>query len=189
MGAGKSLDLLRINHNYQRLNKKCILLKPSIDTRWDEDKITSRIGVSEKCGVFNPTDDLNWVITKLLTTENNNFACALVDEAQFLTPDQVWQLSRITDSYNFPVICFGLRTDSNGNVFNGSNVLLGIADEINEIVTLCHCGKKATMVLRLNVETHEVVKETNPKSNIHIGDAEYIPVCRKHWVNGNVGHE
>ena len=185
MGAGKSLDLLRINDNYKRMNQKCILLKPDIDTRWDENKIVSRIGVSESCTTFSTNDDLYSLILDLLNCES--YKCVLVDEAQFLTNKHAWQLTDVVDVLNIPVICFGLRTDYNGNTFNGSNVLLGISDELHEIITLCHCGKRANMVLRYDSTKRSVIKESNSENNIHIGDTEYIPVCRKHWRDNDVG--
>lgn len=185
MGAGKSLDLLRINDNYTRLNKSCLLLKPSIDTRWKVDKIVSRIGVEESCHTFNETQNLYDFIIDHAAADHS---CILLDEAQFLTKQQVWELGNIVDFIELPVICFGLRTDYNGNPFNGSKALLAIADEIKEIIMLCHCGRKATMTARFDKATRKMIKDgVDGEGVIRVGDADYTAVCRKHWVNENLG--
>jgi thymidine kinase len=190
MGAGKSLDLLRINDNYRNLNKKCMLMKPSIDTRWKTDKIISRIGIEENCISFSKKENLYNLILEEFGSDNP-YSCILIDEAQFLTKKQVWGLCDVVDWNNVPVVCFGLRTDYNGITFEGSNALLGVADEIKEIITLCHCGRKATMVLRFDPKTGKVMKdiesELNRDGSVYIGDAVYISVCRKHWSNGDLG--
>lgn len=183
MKAGKSLDLLRIYHNYTELKKSCILLKPSIDCRWAENKITSRIGVSAECTTYEENQNLYDLILNKLS--DKEYSAILIDEIQFSTPDQIWQLSNIVDWLDLPIFCFGLRTDYNGNLFPGSSVLLGIADEVIEIKTLCHCSKKATMNLRVDKTTNKIIK--NIGDGIHLGDECYIPVCRKHWSIGDVG--
>lgn len=183
MGAGKSLDLLRINDNYRNLNKKCILLKPVIDTR-NIGVISSRIGVEEPCITFGENDNLFDMIVYM--RRECDYYCVLVDEAQFTTKAQVWQLAAVVDRIKLPVICFGLRTDYNGNTFDGSGVLLGLADELHEIVTLCHCGKKAIMELRFDLTTSTVIKDDGT-NNVHIGDAEYVSTCREHWKYNDIG--
>lgn len=185
MGAGKSLDLLRINNNYNNLNKTCLLLKPEIDTRWDKDKINSRLGISAPCITFGNSENLYELVIEEMGEALHS--CVLVDEVQFLTPNQAWQLSNVVDWLDIPVLCFGLRTDYNGNTFKGSSVLLGISDEISELKMLCHCNKKATMTGLINQKTKELVKSENLEDNIHIGDSDYIALCRRCWVSGNLG--
>jgi thymidine kinase len=186
MGAGKSLDLLRINHNYSDIGKTPILLKPDTDTRWGKDKITSRIGISAECRSFSESDDLHELIIHL-SKDLEDHACILIDEAQFLTKDHVWQVSQIVDWLGISVLCFGLRTDSNGNLFTGSKHLLALADELNEIPTLCWCGDHAIMTLRYDIASKEVIKEENEDESILVGDKGYVKVCRKHWSTSDIG--
>lgn len=186
MGAGKSLDLLRINHNYSDIGKNPILLKPDLDNRWDKGKITSRIGLSADCITFSEKQDLN----NLVMTISDDFkehGCVLIDEAQFLTKNHVWQLCDIVDWLDISVLCFGLRTDSNGNLFTGSRYLLALADELTEVPTLCWCGKPATMTLRYDLTTGEVIKEEDESESILVGDEGYVKVCRKHWSTSEIG--
>lgn len=182
MGAGKSLDLLRINDNYRRLGKSCLLIKPDIDDRWGKDIIKSRIGVSEPCISFTKHENLMGLVKDNIGTSE----CILVDEAQFLSYLQVWDLIHVVEEYGIHVICFGLRTDFNGNNFEGSGALLGLADELKEIVTICHCGRKATMVLLRDPITGNIIKN-RALDNVHIGDSEYYSVCRNHWMDNDIG--
>ena len=180
MSAGKSLDLLKVNHNYREQGKKTILFTPRTDTRYGEGKITSRIGIQEDalsvdCG-FN-----FYEYVKRNKTASEKVYCILIDEAQFLSREQIMQLSNTVDSFNIPVMCYGLKNDFQNNLFEGSEALLIHADKIIEIKTICakeECGKKAIMNLRLS--GGEPVYEG---SQIQIGDDEYLPVCRKHYYN------
>jgi thymidine kinase len=186
MGAGKSLDLLRINHNYMDIGMNPILLKPSMDTRWGKDKITSRIGISHECISFDSNEDIHSIVMKQVE-DYKEHGCVLVDEAQFLTKNQVWQLCDIVDWLDISVLCFGLRTDSNGNLFTGSKHLLALADELNEVQTLCHCGNSATMTLRYCTKTNEVIKDEEDEESILVGDEGYKRVCRRCWTSSDTG--
>lgn len=186
MGAGKSLDLLRINHNYSDIGKSPILLKPDLDTRWGNNKITSRIGVSAECFTFSEKDDLHELVMSI-SDDFKDHGCVLIDEAQFLSKDHVWQLCQIVDWLDISVLCFGLRTDSNGNLFTGSKHLLALADELTEVPTLCWCGEPATMTLRYDLSTGEVIKKEDESESILVGDEGYVKVCRKHWSTSDIG--
>jgi len=186
MGAGKSLDLLRINHNYSDIGKKPILLKPNIDTRWGLEKITSRIGISADCSTFSESDDIHELIMNM-SGDFEDHGCVLIDEAQFLTKNHVWQLCQTVDWLDISVLCFGLRTDSNGNLFTGSKYLLALADELTEVPTLCWCGQPATMTLRFDSSTKQVIKEDDDNESIFVGDEGYTKVCRKHWTTSDIG--
>lgn len=186
MKAGKTLELLKINETYKRaINKRPLLLKPSVDDRWGSEVIKTRLGgMEEKCRTFPPNENIYDLILNLGSDED--LSCVLLDEAQFLTKDQVWNLCDIVDWLEIDVMCFGLRTDYNGNVFEGSTNLLGLADELIEIGNLCHCGNSATMNIRFDETTGEVLKDSG-EDNIHIGDGQYAATCRKDWKSGIVG--
>jgi thymidine kinase len=174
MNAGKSTVLLQSSYNYREKGMQTQLFTPAIDTRHQQGLIHSRIGLSEPASIFYPSDDL-YQIVKDADTE---YACVLIDEAQFLTRDQVYQLTEITDHLDIPVLAYGLRTDFKSELFEGSQYLLAWADELIEIKTICHCGRKATMILRLN-EQGEVVSEG---SQVLIGGNNlYVSTCRKHY--------
>lgn len=159
-----------------------LLLKPRIDTRDDPDLITSRIGLKARADLFDDDTDLEKYILEI--HGNRPLNCVLIDEAQFLSETQVWQLSRIADDHRLPVMCYGLRTDFKGALFPGSAALLAIADDVREIRTLCWCGKKATFTLRRDASGHAVTQG----AQVEIGGNErYISLCRKHWLNGDVG--
>lgn len=143
MNAGKTLALLSVAHNYEELGNNVLILKPSIDTKGKE-CITSRVGLSRKVDLLvSPTIDIKEWFAKIITSYSNT-ECILVDEAQFLTEAQVNQLRVITVYYDVPVICYGLRTDFRGDLFEGSKALLAIADSIEELKTVCKCKRKAT---------------------------------------------
>ena len=152
------------------------LLTPAIDTRFGEGRITSRIGLEAKATVFTPGDDLLACVRQAHAA--TPLSCVLVDEAQFLTKAQVKQLTDVADALDIPVLCYGLRTDFQGNLFEGSSTLLGWADDLIEIKTICHCGRKATMVLRLDAHG-DPIKEG---AQVEIGGNErYVSVCRRHY--------
>lgn len=177
MNAGKSTILLQAAHNYTERGMSVVLLKPAIDNRDSDDgEIVSRIGIKQKAVTFGPEENLEQYIGD--HAQQNEVHCVFVDEAQFMTRDQVWQLAAIADRLSVPVICYGLRTDFKGNLFEGSAALLGIADNIREIKTLCWCGRKATMNLRTNGAGLPVTDG----EQIEIGGNDrYISLCRQHW--------
>ena len=178
MNAGKSTVLLQASHNYGERGMKTMLFTAELDNRSKVGNISSRIGLSEKASTFNNNDNLFSSVEKRL--KKDKISCVFVDEAQFLTEKQVWELSDVVEILNIPVMCFGLRTDFQGKLFEGSSSLLAIADELKEIKTICHCGKKANMVVRVD-SNGKVLKEG---AQIEIGGNEkYISLCRKHWKN------
>ena len=178
MNAGKSTVLLQASHNYGERGMKTMLFTAELDNRSKVGNISSRIGLSEKASTFNNDDNLFSSVEKRL--KKDKISCVFVDEAQFLTEKQVWELSDVVEILNIPVMCFGLRTDFQGKLFEGSSTLLAIADELKEIKTICHCGKKANMVVRVD-SNGKVLKEG---AQIEIGGNEkYISLCRKHWKN------
>ena len=177
MNAGKSTILLQASHNYRERGMNTMLLTAKLDDRVGKGRIGSRIGLEAAATVFDADSDM----TGLVATEHarGKLACVMVDEAQFLTDAQVWQLAAIADDMGIPVMCYGLRTDFQGNLFPGSARLLALADVMREIRTICHCGRKATMVVRQD-ETGAVIREG---AQIEIGGNErYISLCRHHWV-------
>ena len=178
MNAGKSTVLLQASHNYGERGMKTMLFTAELDNRSKVGNISSRIGLSEKASTFNNDDNLFSSVEERLSTDK--ISCVFVDEAQFLTEKQVWELSDVVEILNIPVMCFGLRTDFQGKLFEGSSSLLAIADELKEIKTICHCGKKANIVVRVD-SNGKVLKEG---AQIEIGGNEkYISLCRKHWKN------
>ena len=178
MNAGKSTVLLQASHNYGERGMKTMLFTAELDNRSKVGNISSRIGLSEKASTFNNDDNLFSSVQERLNIDK--ISCVFVDEAQFLTEKLVWELSDVVEILNIPVMCFGLRTDFQGKLFEGSSSLLAIADELKEIKTICHCGKKANMVVRVD-SNGKVLKEG---AQIEIGGNEkYISLCRKHWKN------
>lgn len=176
MNAGKSTVLLQAAHNYRERGMVPFLLTAQLDTRAGEGKIASRIGISEAAQTFTPETDL----FKTLETRLNEgeIACVFIDEAQFLTKDQVWQLARAVDDLKVPVMCYGLRVDFRGELFPGSAALLALADEMREVRTICHCGKKATMVVRCDADGNVLTDG----DQVQIGGNEtYVSLCRRHW--------
>lgn len=176
MNAGKSTVLLQSSHNYHERGMNTLLLTPEIDQRAGAGKIASRIGLTKYAKPFN--NDENLFSTTCAAHEKEPIACVLIDEAQFLTRPQVEQLSQVTDEIGIPVLCYGLRTDFQGNLFPGSAALLGWADNLIELKTICHCGRKATMNLRQGPDG-KAIKEGE---QVEIGGNErYIAMCRKHF--------
>ena len=182
MNAGKSTMLLQANHNYIERGMNAQLYTSELDTRFGNDEITSRIGLKKKSNIFTTKTD----IYSDIFNKNNEVLvdCLLIDEAQFLTKEQVAQLGMIVDKLDIPVLAFGIRTDFQGNLFEGSKYLLAWADNLKEIKTVCHCGRKATMVLRINGKG-QVIEDG---MQIEIGgEDKYVSVCRKHFFEKNVG--
>ena len=179
MNAGKSTILLQASHNYRERGMHTLLLTAALDDRAGAGQIGSRIGLQAEALTFDETTDID----QLITAEHDraSLACVLVDEAQFLSADQVWQLAAVVDRLNIPVMCYGLRTDFRGQLFPGSAVLLAIADNLREIRTICHCGRKAIMVVR----TDESGLPVRSGSQIQIGGNEqYESLCRLHFKEG-----
>jgi len=182
MNAGKSTILLQASYNYRERGMRTLLFTAALDDRAGLGVIASRIGVSEQARLFSPKDDLFAQIAEAHATET--LSCVFFDEAQFLTPDQVWQLARVADRLNIPVMCYGLRTDFQGKLFPGSAELLAIGDTLREIRTICHCGAKATMVIRLGADGTPLVEG----EQIDIGgNDKYVSLCRRHWEE-ETGH-
>ena len=176
MNAGKSAILLQADHNYRERGMRTLLLTAQVDERDGVGTIASRIGIRADARIYGPEADLFELVQVEL--EDGSLACVLIDEAQFLSPAQVWQLSRVADVLNVPVMTYGLRVDFRGEPFPGSASLLAIADDLREIRTICHCGKKATMVIRRD-EQGRVVTDGD---QVQIGgDETYVSLCRTHW--------
>lgn len=176
MNAGKSTTLLQADFNYRERGMATMLWTASIDDRGGERAIESRIGLNADAHRFDPATDL-W--ERVMAAHHvEPLACVMVDEAQFLTRDQVWQLARLADEGGIPVLCYGLRTDFQGELFPGSAVLLGIADSLVELKAVCHCGRKATMNLRVD-ESGAAVR-AGAQTEIG-GNERYVALCRKHF--------
>jgi len=179
MNAGKSTILLQSSYNYQERGMQTLLLCPALDTRAGVGFIRSRIGLEANATAFAPDADLFELARDV--HGRAPLACVLVDEAQFLTSAQVYQLTDIADELRIPVLAYGIRTDFQGNLFEGSQRLLALADNLIELKTICHCGRKATMVLRVD-SSGRAVREG---AQIEIGGNDrYVSVCRRHFKEG-----
>lgn len=176
MNAGKSTLLLQAAHNYGEMGMATYLITAQFDNRAGEGRIASRIGIGDPADTFAPGEDMFAKIAARLA--RGPVACVFIDEAQFLSKDQVWQLARAVDDLKVPVMCYGLRVDFQGNLFPGSAALLAWADEMREVRTICHCGKKATMVIRRGPDGRALTTG----EQVQIGGNEtYVSLCRKHW--------
>ncbi|WP_425051684.1 thymidine kinase [Psychromarinibacter sp. S121] len=176
MNAGKSTILLQAAYNYRERGMQTYLLTARMDRRAGEGRIASRIGIADEADTFVSGEDLFAKIAARL--DEGPIACVFVDEAQFLDKEQVWQLARAVDDLGVPVMCYGLRVDFRGELFPGSSALLALADEMREVRTICHCGSKATMVVRRDAEG----KTLRDGAQVQIGGNEtYVSLCRKHW--------
>ena len=176
MNAGKSTVLLQASHNYIERGMQTYLLTARFDDRAGVGRIESRIGIGADADTFDAEDDLFDKVAARLAA--GPCACVFVDEAQFLTAEQVWQLARAVDDLGVPVMCFGLRVDFLGALFPGSAALLAIADEMREVRTICHCGKKATMVVRKGPDGQVLTSGDQVAVG---GNERYLSLCRKHW--------
>jgi thymidine kinase len=180
MNAGKTTTLLQSSYNYQERGMDTLLFTPIIDDRFAAGKIASRIGLVNDAIPFDPSFDFFPYIEGIQKTMPK-LRCILIDEAHFMTKDQVMQLARVADNLKLPVLTYGLRTDFLGETFEGSRYLLSWAEELTEIKTICHCGSKATMNARID-PNGKVVREGE---QIEIGGNDrYIALCRKHFVAG-----
>jgi len=176
MNAGKSTLLLQASYNYQERGMRTVILTAALDSRAGVGRVASRIGLHADAVPFSAADDLYALIEDM--HRNEQVACVFIDEAQFLLPEQVWQLARLADRLGIPVMAYGLRTDFQGKLFPGSQELLAIADELREVRTICFCGRKATMVARLD-ENGSFVREG---AQVDVGGNEkYVSFCRRHW--------
>lgn len=173
MGSSKSANALMVKYNYEERGQKVIIAKPAVDTRDGTHKISSRCGLESACVLFHELDE----------EEIKKVDCLIVDEAQFLTKEQCQQLVHIVDDLGVPVVCYGLRADFKGELFPGSYYLLAWADTIEEVKTICWCGKKATFNARF--DENGIVKDGE---QVVLGANErYTSLCRKHWREGNLG--
>ncbi len=174
MNAGKSTLLLQASYNYRERGMATLLLTAAHDNRAGPGRIASRIGIADDALTFASDSDL----FALVADQGRGAACIFVDEAQFLTHAQVWQLARVADDLGQPVMCYGLRVDFRGQLFPGSAALLALADDLREVRTICHCGRKATMVVRQD-EQGRALREG---AQVQIGGNEtYVSLCRRHW--------
>jgi len=174
MNAGKTTTLLQSAHNYRERGMRVLILTPRLDDRAGSGTVASRIGLKAAGHAFQRGDDLEQAI-RLDIAEHGRLDCVLVDEAQFLSKAQVWQLSEVVDALRVPVLCYGLRTDFRGELFEGSQYLLAWADELSEIKTICHSGKKATMTVRVDDAGRAV--QQGPQVEIG-GNERYVSVSR-----------
>lgn len=175
MNAGKSTNLLQADFNYRERGMRTVLFTAAIDDRFAAGTITSRIGLGTPAAAFDRTTDL---VAAVLATGESRPACVLVDEAQFLTGAQVDQLATLADVHGIPVLAYGLRTDFLGNLFEGSARLLAIADSLIEIKSVCECGRKATMNLRVDAAGRAVAAGAQTEIG---GNDLYIALCRRHF--------
>jgi thymidine kinase len=183
MNAGKSTALLQSSYNYKERGMRTLVLAPDLDDRYGVGKVTSRIGIAAEATIFRSDDDLFAIVQA--SHASASLSCVLIDEAQFLTRQQVFQLSDVTDTLGIPVLAYGLRTDFRGEPFEGSKYLLAWADNLNELKAICHCGRKATMVVRFDAEGNAV----REGSQIEIGGNDrYVSMCRKHFKDKLYDH-
>lgn len=174
MNAGKSTLLLQASYNYRERGMDTLLLTAALDDRAGRGRIASRIGIADDAASFDSGTDL----MALIADSAPRPACVFIDEAQFLTRDQVWQLARVADDLGIPVMCYGLRVDFRGELFPGSAALLALADDMREVRTICHCGKKATMVIRHDDQGRPITEG----AQVQVGGNEtYVSLCRRHW--------
>lgn len=176
MNAGKSTLLLQASHNYRERGMSTYLLTAKLDDRSGRGRIASRIGIAQDADLFDVGTDLFACLKARQAA--GPVDCVFLDEAQFLSRDQVWQLARAVDDLGLPVMCYGLRVDFRGELFPGSAALLALADEMREVRTICHCGKKATMVVRKDAAGNVLIDGDQVSIG---GNDRYVSLCRRHW--------
>ena len=182
MNAGKSIELIKVAYNYEERGKHVLVLSPSVDDRYGVGKITSRIGISREALAIDGEEDLLELYKR--EEAKQHIDCVLIDEGQFLKKHQVLELAHVVDDYNCPVLTYGLKNDFRNELFEGSHYLLLYADKIEEIKTICHCGRKATMVARVDADGN-MVREGG---QIVVGGNDmYVSLCRKHYMAGDLG--
>lgn len=177
MGSSKSANALMVRYNYEERGQNALMVKPMLDQREGVSIVNSRIGLSYECVWFE-------TLEKMSREDIRAYQCVIVDESQFLTREQVKFLTEIVDGMNVPVICYGLRADFKGNLFPGSEALLAWADIIEEVKTICWCGKKA--ICNARFDQNGVVLKEGAQVVLGANDC-YIGLCRKHWKEGNLG--
>lgn len=177
MNAGKSTSLLQSAHNYREQGMRVMLFTAAIDDRYGKGIIKSRIGLSEEAIVFDDQTDFVALVREALSIAP--LSCVLLDEAQFLTEKQVDQLAELVDEFDLPVLCYGIRTDFQGQLFSGSSRLLAIADKLFELKTVCNCGRKATMTVRLDEQGNAIAAGAQVEIG---GNDRYESKCRRHHV-------
>ncbi len=176
MNAGKSTSLLQSSYNYRERGMNTLVLSPMVDDRYGNGVVASRIGLKTDATIIKPSDNLYAVIDQHHAAETLH--CVLIDEAQFLSRDQVFQLGEVCDRLNIPVLAYGIRTDFQGEPFEGSKYLLAWADNLKELKAICHCGRKATMVIRRDAKGNAVTEG----AQIEIGGNDlYESTCRLHF--------
>lgn len=176
MNAGKSATLLQASFNYRERGMRTLLFTAAIDRRWGEGVVASRLGMKEAALVFDAATDMRAAVA--VEHSAARIDCVFVDEAQFLTARQVDGLASVVDELSIPALCYGLRTDFRGDLFEGSERLLAIADEIRELKTICECGAKATMNLRIDRDGRAVLDGERVEIG---GDDRYVALCRRHF--------
>jgi len=177
MNAGKSTTLLQSSFNYQERGMETMLWTAALDDRYGTGFITSRIGLEAGANLFDPDTDLEAGIVR--QHAQSTLSCVLVDEAQFLTRAQVLQLARVCDCMNIPVLAYGLRTDFQANLFEGSAALLGLADSLVELKAICECGRKSTMNLRVDADGRAIREGAQTEIG---GNDRYVALCRRHYM-------
>ncbi|UZW55741.1 thymidine kinase [Sphingobium sp. JS3065] len=183
MNAGKSTTLLQSSFNYRERGMETMLWTAAIDDRYEQGLIVSRIGLEAKAHLFDAVTDLFAAIST--QHARTPLSCVLVDEAQFLNMVQVWQLAAVADRLGVPVLCYGIRTDFQGRLFEGSAALLGLADTLTEIKTICECGRKAIMNLRVDGDGRSIREGEQTEIG---GNDRYVALCRRHFVERRSGH-
>ncbi|ASA54704.1 thymidine kinase [Vibrio gazogenes] len=176
MNAGKSTTLLQSSFNYRERGMNPVIYTAAIDDRFGVGKVSSRIGLEEEAYLFRESSDLFEEIDQL--HQQMKVDCILIDECQFLSKEQVYQLTDVVDRLGIPVLCYGLRSDFKGELFPGSQHLLAWADKLVELKTICHCGKKANMVVRVDAQGQPIAEGAQVDIG---GNDRYVSVCRKHY--------
>jgi len=176
MNAGKSTSLLQSSYNYRERGMNTLVMAPDFDDRYGVGYVTSRIGLEARATTFSKADNLYDIVVTCI--DEDPLHCVLVDEAQFLTKSQVFELGQVADELSVPVLAYGLRTDFRGEPFEGSQYLLAWADSLSEIKAICHCGRKATMVVRLDEDGNAVTEGSQVELG---GNDRYVSMCRKHF--------
>lgn len=179
MAAGKTTQLLQIEHNYSSQGKRVLLITAQVDDRFGVGRITSRLGISKEASTFTRDCNLFERLRVFTQAAGDKLGAVLIDEAQFLQPEQVTQLHRAVHTFNVPVLCFGLRADFRGQPFPGAAMLLTLAEDIEELKNVCGCGSKATMNMRVDEQGNRVTE--GPQ--VLIGDTTYRPVCARCFYN------
>jgi thymidine kinase len=182
MNAGKSTMLLQSSYNYRERGMDTLILIPAIGTRHEANKISSRIGLASDAVNFNPRQNIYELVKENISV-SPDIRCIFIDEAHFLSKAQVWQLTEIVDECHLPVLAYGLRSDFRGEPFEASQYLLAWAEELIEIKTICHCGRKALMTLKMDEEKHDV--QTGPQFEVG-GNDRYAAVCRRHFKDRKI---